>query len=39
MMLLAASLGAFALTSCSNYSRRPYTEIPLAEGEEEVAPN
>lgn len=38
MMLLAASLGAFALTSCSNYSRRPYTEIPLAEGEEEVAP-
>ena len=33
-MMLAVSFAALVLAGCSNYSRRPYTEIPLADGEE-----
>ena len=34
--LMAASLAALVFAGCSNYSRKPYTEIPLADGEETV---
>ena len=37
-MLSVVSLAALALVGCSNYSRLAYTEIPLADGEEVVAP-
>ena len=35
-LLLAVSLAALVFAGCSNYSRKPYTEIPLADGEEAV---
>ncbi|MBP5246739.1 MAG: hypothetical protein J6Z31_02660 [Fibrobacter sp.] len=38
LIFAVTSLAAMTLIGCSNYTRRPYTEIPLAEGEEEVAP-
>ena len=36
--LFAVSFAALALVGCSNYSARPFTEIPLADGEEVVPP-
>lgn len=33
-ILLVVSLAALLFTGCSNYKKRAYTEIPLAEGEE-----